>query len=370
VHVRVSLKNVHTRRSVRDPHQSRRPSVLFDQESPAGRSGPLSASLGAEATLSPKDQEPYRAVTNPPRLAPVQSPPPPAPSPDRIFDQSEPRVLTMAVSQQSSSPDSTQPQKPRSTTQARPKKRRHSKKTRNSSGNGGTPPPPSTEASAPVPFFRRLVVLIVIGVLGTSAALLLFIRFGLDPGTVTFAPRLITIPLPTPSFEPTDYETPTEFLSGLPRADLTYGLVDYRAFDKAELFYWPGRSPEGWFLTYEDHTGDVMTVAAYQHYNEEEARAAFEAFAPPMPEVSTDTSPSPSASISANPEDLVVYGDVRVGDAVVGQSARSIIPEIPATEEDPGSAARVQIVWRNSTAVFVMTAPLDTADDLFLEYAV
>ncbi|MCJ7826945.1 MAG: hypothetical protein MUP36_01710 [Demequinaceae bacterium] len=203
------------------------------------------------------------------------------------------------------------------------------------------------------------------------------------PEPVVLAPAVVVIPLPTPTFDalvPTD---PTDFVAGLPLATLTYGLMTIEEMPSAAHAVWPERFAEGWSLTYGDGSGSVVTVAAYQHYHEEDAIAAFEelwtlaeaaAQDAASQEAALEASPSPSPS--ASPTVLLERQPVTSHGILVGESFKTFAEITETIEGDEGTEPTevtreiAIITWRNSTGVFIMTADPAVIDDLFLEYGV
>ena len=232
-------------------------------------------------------------------------------------------------------------------------------------------------------FFERASVLIVLGLfalVGVSAGVYLtFFR----PEPVVLAPTVHFIPLPTPSFSPSAPPGDTAFAAAFPATDLTYGLKSAEQDVWKPVKAWPSRFAEEWHLTYEDASGDTMTVQAVQHYSAADAKSAFDSFlaaaqadiasaadaqAAATPSPSTSPSPSPSATPG------LVIGIVRVDGAQVGQSF-TVIKDVTETSDNPDGGDPIEttrqvaeITWQNGTAVFVMTADPSVANDLYLEY--
>ncbi len=236
-------------------------------------------------------------------------------------------------------------------------------------GGGKPPKPPKRPAKdrdRPVPFFRRLGTLIVIGLLVSAGAVAYYAAYVAEAPVFNLAPRVVNIPLPTPAIDPIAIDSDSEFATGLPVATLDYALTSYEEMTLTQRFEWAGRAAEGWVLTYGDGAGGEMTVTAYQHYDVDAAIAAFEKVAPPSPdEVSATPGPDDPAAVPP-----VERQDVHVGDQVVGESVKTIIPAQAATETAPATPERAQIMWRNGTAVFIMVADPALIDDLFTEYGV
>jgi hypothetical protein len=109
----------------------------------------------------------------------------------------------------------------------------------------------------------------------------------------------------------------------------TYALVDAHAIDPADVALTAGRIADGAVLTYRSG-GDTMTVTAYQYFNEADATTMFTSF------VGEGATTEP----------------VEAGGAVVGESA-------VVTSPKPG------LVWRNGTAVFIVTGPPTQLADFF-----
>ncbi len=234
-----------------------------------------------------------------------------------------------------------------------------------------------------LPFFRRLSVLIVAGMLaavgiGAGLYVLFFI-----PEPVVLAPQVELIPRDTPDAAPVVFDDPSSFLAGMPAATLTFSLTDYVEGPLQDRAKWPERHVESWNLTYASGT-ETMTVAAFQHYREDDAIAAFEALAPAAPpteeELAEVADTEPNDHVDPDAEiveiELVERFPVMVGNVQVGESVKTAIPAAAAVEATDTTDAveavpeLAQIMWRNGTAVFTMIASPDMIDDLFIEYGV
>jgi hypothetical protein len=243
---------------------------------------------------------------------------------------------------------------------------------------------PSTGIRA---FFERASVLIVLGLFALigvgSGVYLAFFR----PDPIVFAPRVINIPLPTPTFEPFVSTESTDFLAALPATDLTYGLRSAQPTFMRPVKVWPTRFAEEWLLTYDDGAGGSMTVQAVQHYTLETADTAYQnlldsataeilAAQPVQPSPSASASPGASPSVSASPTGApgLETGTVHVETIEVGQSFK-VIKDVTESVADPDGGEPTEVTrrvamvtWQNGTAIFIMTADPAVIDDLFLEY--
>lgn len=227
-------------------------------------------------------------------------------------------------------------------------------------------------------------VLIGLGLLAASllGSLVYYLFFRPDP--VVLASEIVIIPLPTPTFDVHIPPDPTTFVASLPWSTMTYGLTEVEEMPSSARATWPERYAEAWVLTYAESPDATMTVEAYQHYHEEDAIAAFEglwseaeaAAQEAAPEPSPLPTAAPAASPSASPAPLVERHPVTADGVQVGESFKTTM-EITETIEGEEGSEPVEvtrevavITWRNSTAVFIMTADPSVIDDLFLEYGV
>ncbi|MBN2177418.1 MAG: hypothetical protein JW722_07155 [Demequinaceae bacterium] len=243
-----------------------------------------------------------------------------------------------------------------------------------------SPPPDDeeTDGDESRPFFRLPGVLIGLGILATAllGSLVYYLFFRPDP--VMLAPKVVVIPLPTPTFEVFVPTEPTDFVAGLPLSTMTYGLTTLEEMPSSAHAEWPERFAEGWTLTYEDGSGSMVTVAAYQHYHEEDAIAAFEELwnRAETEAQAAQPQPTPEPSPSASPTWLVERLPIIAGDTQVGESFKTIAMITTVSEGGEGvdpvevTEEIAAIVWRNTTAVFIMTADPSVIDLLFLEYGV
>ena len=236
-------------------------------------------------------------------------------------------------------------------------------------------------------FFERASVLLVLGLFALigvgSGVYLMFLR----PDPVAIPPRVYTIPLPSPTFQPLVVAGATDFLAALPTADLAYGLRTAEPKVMHPVTMWPSRFAEEWLLTYDDGAGGTMTVQAVQHYTLEaatstyqhlldsataEAKAAQSAGASPAPSSSPSASPSPSPSDVAG----ITVGTVLVNKVEVGKSF-TVTKDVTESVPDPAGGDPTEVThhvsvvtWQNGTAIFVMTADPAVIGDLFTEYGV
>jgi hypothetical protein len=255
-------------------------------------------------------------------------------------------------------------------------------------GDGGDKP-----SSGIAAFFERASVLVVLGLFACigigSGVYLLFFR----PDPIVIPPRVYSIPLPSPTFEPLVVTGATDFVAALPKTDLAYGLRSAESTVMRPVTAWPARFAEEWLLAYDDGAGGIMTVQAVQHYKLEAATSAYQQLldlataealaaqpAGPSPAVSPAPAvsplPSPSTSASPSPTDVpgIVMGTVYVEKVEVGKSFK-VIKDVTESVANPAGGDptvvthQVAVVtWQNGTGVFIMTADPAVIDDLFTEY--
>jgi hypothetical protein len=228
-----------------------------------------------------------------------------------------------------------------------------------------------------VPLYRSLGAIIGAGLLVVAGVAALLFNTVLRPAPVVIEGDLSVIPLPTPVIDAVVPDSPTDFVAALPATTLTFALTGVEAVPNTQRAIWPERYAEAWYLTYSDGSGATMTVDAYQHYKEDAAIAAFEALwaeqeaaaeAAAGIATSPDPAASPDASAAPNGTTLTERSPVMSGDTQVGESFQF---SASITEGEEGSEITrdvTVIVWRNLTAVFIMTADPAQIGDLFLEY--
>ncbi len=171
----------------------------------------------------------------------------------------------------------------------------------------------------------RLILIIVAAALVAGVIGVLVYRTYLLPEPVTMPTPTVTAEPRVPEGEPIAIEEEaSEFLSAMPLQVGADVLMAYEVLDPVGDQSLPARAAEHLKLSYGSGVGEpVYTVHAYQHYSVDDAQAAYDAYAAGAPDVA----------------DVTVDGDV------VGQRAFQ------------AASARGQVVWRNGTAVFVVTGP-------------
>ncbi|WP_297083919.1 hypothetical protein [uncultured Demequina sp.] len=179
------------------------------------------------------------------------------------------------------------------------------------------------------PWWRSTVFLVVIGLLVLGGiGYGLYVLLSPEPETVQLTEEVLVAEKEVPTLDPIEIADPTAFQAALPTVVGTFVLTDAQSPDVADAGL-EARAAEVSDLTYGD--GEVeLQVRAIQHYDDEAAVAQFEA----LTADSTDREP------------------VDAGGSQVGERA-SI---------DGG------IVWRNGTAVFVLTGPADELEDFYAAY--
>ena len=243
----------------------------------------------------------------------------------------------------------------------------------------------------PTGLFSRLSVWIVIGILVTTGVIFGLLSTVLKPSPLELTSNIDIISLDGPNFTPFVPEESTAFLDGLPASTMTYGLTGAEALTWSDRGQWPARTAEAWLLTYSDGAEGTMTVHAYQHYSEEDAISGFEgeiglwesellaAQEAAAAESGAEATPEPSPTASASPEPEPVLFEptpVFVGDTQVGEMVRRERAVTETTvDEETGEETQttydvVEVLWRNSTGVFLMTGPRAVTDVLYLEYSV
>ena len=144
------------------------------------------------------------------------------------------------------------------------------------------------------------------------------------------APVVVEVPAES-TVEPIALEEPTDFLAAMPATVGVYAMSGATPVeeDSAGL---DTRVAEVDDLTYTDGE-TTLELRAIQHYDEADATAQFDALA------ASGSEPQP----------------VTVGDTEVGQRV--------TIDGDPAS-----YVWRNGTAVFVLTGPADALEEFWIQF--
>lgn len=194
---------------------------------------------------------------------------------------------------------------------------------------------PPEQDEAPKRSRRTLVVLLsILGVVVLAAAGYFSYQQWFTPDPIILPTPTATAAAPEPTAEPIALEDPTPFLASLPTVVFTDVLLSVEATDVVGDDTLPARAAEFYTLTYgPDQGSPEYTVDAYQHYNDDDARIAFDAYA-------------------AEVESVEV---VTAAGQIVGQKA---------------TVASDEIVWRNSTAVFRLTGPADGIEYFYTLYGV
>ena len=173
---------------------------------------------------------------------------------------------------------------------------------------------------------RRLVLWIVLGAVIAAGAGIFVYRLAFLPEPITLPVVTVTAQAPTPTAKPVAITDSSDFVAAMPTTVGTDVLMDYVVTDTVGDTTLPARAAEHVTLKYgPGSTSMPFTVEAYQHYNADDAKAAYDSYATG----STDVK------------------DVTVDGTNVGQRAYST------------SGSTGTVVWRNGTAVFDLTGPSD-----------
>ena len=186
---------------------------------------------------------------------------------------------------------------------------------------------------------KRWIWWLILGIVIAAAAGILVYRMFLLPEPITLPVPTITASPAAPVSEPITIEDPSDFVAALPDTVRTDVLVAHESIDPVTEPSLPARVAEHHTLGYGSGPDDGrpdFVVDAYQHYNVDDAQVAYESYA----EGATDVEP-------------VLVDDEQVGE-------RALFAK-PATST---------LVWRNVTAVFVLTGPADEVLDFYEHYGV
>jgi hypothetical protein len=184
---------------------------------------------------------------------------------------------------------------------------------------------------------KRWVWWLLLGLVVAAGAGILVYRMFLLPEPVTLPVPTVTASPATPVGEPISIEESTDFVAALPDTVKTSVLVDFESIDPGTESELPARTAEHYTLGYDAGSGSAdYVVDAYQHYNEDDAQAAYDSYA----DGATDVEP------------VMVDGE-QVGE-------RALLPD----------TSTGTVVWRNLTAVFVLTGPADSVLDFYEHYGV
>ncbi len=194
------------------------------------------------------------------------------------------------------------------------------------------------DVAAAAPRKRRRWVWWLIGaLLLASAAGILIYRMFLLPEPITLPVPTVTASPATPLGEPLTIADPTDFVASLPDTVQTWVLQDYASIDPLRESSLPARVAEHEKLSYGQGVSEPrFVVNAYQHYSVEDAQKAYDAWAADATDV----------------EPVLVDGE-QVGER--------------ALTEDGVTGT---VVWRNVTAVFVLTGPAESVLDFYEHYGV
>ena len=183
----------------------------------------------------------------------------------------------------------------------------------------------------------RWIWWLVLGLVIASAAGALAYRILWLPEPIALPVPTVTATAPGPTGEPVSIADSTDFLGALPDTVETNVLVAYESVDPVTEPTLPVRTAEHYTLRYGAGAGEPgFVVEAYQHYRVDDARQAYDSYA----QGATDVEP-------------VLVDGVQVGErALVKQGATGTV------------------VWRNMTAVFVLTGPAESVLDFYEHYGV
>lgn len=183
---------------------------------------------------------------------------------------------------------------------------------------------------------RTVLLFALVAVVAAAAGILVYRAFFL-PEPVYLPVPTVTAAAPTPMADPIEVTEASAFVEAMPTVVGTDVLVSYVVADAIREANLPARAAEHVSLAYGPELAkSTYEVEAYQHYTVEDAQVAYEAYADGASDV----------------EDVVVDGET------VGQ--RALIE----------SGADGTLVWRNGTAVFVLTGPAKSLLDFFAHYGV
>ncbi len=184
---------------------------------------------------------------------------------------------------------------------------------------------------------RRLVLWIVLGALLAAAAGTVLYRLYFLPEPLILPVPTVTAAAPAPTAEPVTVTDSSDFVKAMPGTVGTDVLVAYEVTDTVGDLTLPARTAEKVTLEYgPGSSSKVFTVEAFQHYNEDDAKTAYDSYATGATDVE----------------------DVTVGGTDVGKRAYS-------TKGSTGT-----VVWRNGTVVFDLTGPSDDVLHFFEHFGI
>ncbi|WP_084102906.1 hypothetical protein [Demequina sp. NBRC 110051] len=196
--------------------------------------------------------------------------------------------------------------------------------------DGTVPPPPADEHHRPWYLGAAFLTIVGLVVLGAVAYVVYLLVNEPEKDVEIAAPVVVEVPAES-TVEPIALDNPTDFLAAMPATVGVYGMSGATPVeeDTAGL---DTRVAEVDDLTYTDGE-TTLELRAIQHYDEADATAQFDTLA------ANGSDPQP----------------VTVGDAEVGQRV--------TIDGDPAS-----YVWRNGTAVFVLTGPADALEEFWIQF--
>ncbi|WP_084128232.1 hypothetical protein [Demequina sp. NBRC 110055] len=196
--------------------------------------------------------------------------------------------------------------------------------------DSAVPPPPTDEHSTP--WYRGAIFLTLVGLIVLGGIIYVAYTLVSPPAedVEIAAPRVVEVAA-EPTVEPVTLENPTDFLAAMPATVGVYSMTEATMVeeDAAGL---ETRVAEVDDLTYSDGE-TTLELRALQHYDEADATEQFDA----LSQGGTDSQP------------------VTAGGAQVGQ--RVTLTGEPAS-----------YVWRNGTAVFVLSGPADALEEFWIQF--
>jgi hypothetical protein len=183
---------------------------------------------------------------------------------------------------------------------------------------------------------RTALLIALVAIVAAAAGILVYRAFFLPEPVILPVPTK-TAAAPTPTAEPVEFTEASEFVGAMPTVVGTDVLVAYEVVDAIRESSLPARAAEHVSLSYGPASDEAQfTVEAFQHYSVEDAQKAYDAYAAGAPDV----------------EHVIVDGEI------VGERALT------------ASSADGTLVWRNGTAVFVLTGPAKGLLDFYAHYGI
>ena len=226
-------------------------------------------------------------------------------------------------------------------------------------GSGGGTPDDGTDDE---PRRRRwpLVVAVVAAVVVVGGGVTAY-ALTRDDAPPAAAPADVVLPSPTATVEPAARPATSAFATALPATVLQYALAS-----SADDAAWLGQGAiEAYTETYTDGGAGQVTVQAGQWETPEEADAVLEGLAAALPaapdadadaDASTATASATAGAGSTGPA-VLSSGEVTVDGTAVGT----------VTVVDAGDGTGVAL-WRNGSAVFLVTGPAADIANLYAAY--